>query len=1156
MSQLKVLLFSFFIHAALCNTITETSSRWSKNIVCDDNEDCWINCEGADSCYSATIQCPQNCGCACHLSCTGTNACDTIKLYADAVSSLSIDCVQPSGSGSSDTTCYNMRINATGSTLYPSTSSVNINCNSDSSYSNSINYYPCGYSTFALINFNSISVQCDAQNSCQGITLMSYNNNKVDVNCNEQSSCIFAKMYINDSDTVSINPTDTDYALKSSEIYINGVTDKLSQINCNGKQTCRYADFTFKNIENNGVSMYCVYAYDDSYQAPGSCGNVNLYLDSSYTFNLHCYEYGCNDMKINGDCQNARVYCDGCHDVQADYCENNDNLFIYPPSVSPTIGPTIPPPPTVSNPEQYSSSSYNIVGFTLSLLCLTSLLVIVSTVSYNKYKTNPDNNTYIKNEEPMIPQHVKLSLINDEEQKNDGGDAIFNIGAKKSTQEFEKLGKEELLPAAEVQVKASEMVETTWCEDIMIRKNCYFELIPHLIDHCFAIAVILKFYDIQQGFMLLGSCLIVVFYRVVSSIQMLYYTHSTKQTLLQVLDMECFEALIVNYKGDQDDKFEPCGPQKWISLMEAAFQTVPMSVFLMTYLISHGCIFSKYVVIIQFAMIWCLVVIVVRNMNEDEVCFKHAITQRLKARLREDNIAETMELPSKYPWMLMLRFCDTICRICSVSILAAINIYVFTVFIIIEFIALLIYGYYKKHISDVIYHMFIRCDITDKLLTTERCMCTFVFLGVAFVCVMFGFAVDSLVGVFAYYFPYIIGVINFFFIGIIAKRFTPAISWYNEKNAIYFNKTDTFNQSRSIDDLINRRLWRNILDFIEFGFDIEPPILLTKHEKLLEYVSEDLEENGAKRFLYFLMNSTNLSAKHYNDMYIGALQAYENKESFNEDDYKEASDLLKQLIGNESVNINYQTSHNNRTALHILCLKGHQYLLDLILNESDREINPNLFDNYGETPLHIICKENESMNAAMNKNNVGEIQISILQKLFTLANININIQSDLCGNETPLHYSIKYNNYSLVTAFISNNTIDLTDNIRCGNNENYLHYCARNNGQDENIVLMIFNNDKYKYNVNTIDANGNTVLHKSYEKPNFTQKLLECKEIDVNIGNNKGIVAIINAIQYKNNNYALVKLIKYDSLNINAIDNNGDSTLHFGIKSVKNNAQH
>eukprot|EP01084_Bolivina_argentea_P191931 329589_1 len=267
MPQLKVLvlLFGFWIHLSLCNTITETSSDWSKKIICDEDENCW--------------------DCDCHLSCTGTNACDTIKLFADRVTSLSIDCVQPSGSGSLDTTCYNMHINATGNVLFPSSSSVDINCNSESSYTH---YNPCGYSTFALINFGSISVHCETENSCQGVTLMSYKNNKVDVNCNDQSSCNFATMYINNSETVSINiPTDTMSALKSSKIYINGVTDELSEINCNGKQTCADADFTFRNIETyyyyNGLSMNCL--YDESWSSyQGSCANVNIYLDSSYTF--------------------------------------------------------------------------------------------------------------------------------------------------------------------------------------------------------------------------------------------------------------------------------------------------------------------------------------------------------------------------------------------------------------------------------------------------------------------------------------------------------------------------------------------------------------------------------------------------------------------------------------------------------------------------------------------------------------------------------------------------------------------------------------------------------------------------------------------------------------------------------------------------------
>ena len=169
-----------------------------------------------------------------------------------------VHCTQPSDSSYNwDTTCYDMKINATGSSLYSSSTFININCDIDGTYSDR---YPCGYSTFRTSNFNQLTMNCNNNESCEGIKLYSNSNNNININCNDESSCNNAHFYIYDSNNVGINGMAED-ALRVAEIIIDGISGELSQIDCNYRTSCQLSDITIQNVNGNGdndtVTLNC-----------------------------------------------------------------------------------------------------------------------------------------------------------------------------------------------------------------------------------------------------------------------------------------------------------------------------------------------------------------------------------------------------------------------------------------------------------------------------------------------------------------------------------------------------------------------------------------------------------------------------------------------------------------------------------------------------------------------------------------------------------------------------------------------------------------------------------------------------------------------------------------------------------------------------------
>ena len=129
---------------------------------------------------------------------------------------------------------------------------------------------------------------------------------------------------------------------------------------------------------------------------------------------------------------------------------------------------------------------------------------------------------------------------------------------------------------------------------------------------------------------------------------------------------------------------------------------------------------------------------------------------------------------------------------------------------------------------------------------------------------------------------------------------------------------------------------------------------------------------------------------------------------------------------------------------------------------------------------------------------IYEKLFSILKYKFRIHKINtfLNIQ-DLDGN-TPLLYAAYRGNLKIIQNLINNGSIiDCTSK----NGLNLIHMAAQGN----NPNIIIFFKEKYKFNINKKDNNGNTPLHWAcYSNAENSIDFLLSFVSDVNVKNNNG----------------------------------------------------
>eukprot|EP01084_Bolivina_argentea_P303168 523355_1 len=124
-----------------------------------------------------------------------------------------------------------------------------------------------------------------------------------------------------------------------------------------------------------------------------------------------------------------------------------------------------------------------------------------------------------------------------------------------------------------------------WILDVYKRRNCYLPIATHLADMITDVAVVIQFGQlattvssdacgINMWYLFSLSIFTLVLYRSISSYLIYRETRSYFRVIIQWLDFELFRTLYINYLCDKN---EPCSPQRWITTLEASFESAPQA---------------------------------------------------------------------------------------------------------------------------------------------------------------------------------------------------------------------------------------------------------------------------------------------------------------------------------------------------------------------------------------------------------------------------------------------------------------------------------------------------------------------------------------------------------------------------------------------------
>ena len=160
-----------------------------------------------------------------------------------------------------------------------------------------------------------------------------------------------------------------------------------------------------------------------------------------------------------------------------------------------------------------------------------------------------------------------------------------------------------------------------WIKDVWKRRSCYVPLITHIFDQITDIAVAVQFYylardksandyaqcgGLNMWYLFILTILSMLIYRIFSSYLIYQFTHkSLTHLIFQLLDIELFRALYINYLAN---KTEPCDPQRFITAIEASLESAPQALIQMIYLVKTNSFNSSIIVLVSFlSSVWSII---------------------------------------------------------------------------------------------------------------------------------------------------------------------------------------------------------------------------------------------------------------------------------------------------------------------------------------------------------------------------------------------------------------------------------------------------------------------------------------------------------------------------------------------------------------------
>jgi ankyrin repeat protein len=220
------------------------------------------------------------------------------------------------------------------------------------------------------------------------------------------------------------------------------------------------------------------------------------------------------------------------------------------------------------------------------------------------------------------------------------------------------------------------------------------------------------------------------------------------------------------------------------------------------------------------------------------------------------------------------------------------------------------------------------------------------------------------------------------------------------------------------------------------------------------------------------------------------------------------------LLLETNIEINNQDI-TGKTALHYFIKKCNIDAVRKIVTYYGAD--PNIRDNDGKTALHFsasIC---------------NTISLEIASILISAGGDINQIDDEM---QTALETAMIYNNICLVKLLLENGA-KITGKL-------HLYY------QQREIIELLLD---HGFDINELDQNNNTILHKVCQFSTDIAELLLNRNIDVNARNNKGQTALHIACEKKNIN--IVKLLIDYNADIDALTNEGYTPLYIAHKYMK-----
>ena len=249
--------------------------------------------------------------------------------------------------------------------------------------------------------------------------------------------------------------------------------------------------------------------------------------------------------------------------------------------------------------------------------------------------------------------------------------------------------------------------------------------------------------------------------------------------------------------------------------------------------------------------------------------------------------------------------------------------------------------------------------------------------------------------------------------------------------------------------------------------------------------------------------------------------------------YKNLPNVIKLLLDNPQIYVNFQVHPTGDTGLHICARGGMENALKVLL--SSDKINPDILNKEGKKADKLIS-DNE------NKNEILKLFVNHYNYISKKKN-DVNNNLTMMKNNNQFGNINNINKKNINNEQLNANNINNNININNNRNDEYKNYINKNNLNNKNKMSNMNNN----LEANQIRKNINTENMVSNESSDFS----EDQETKEKINNGKNIKPQKINVHNQNSNQPLSQMNSIKILNqkiYNNLISNGNSNFNFNVE--------